>query len=66
MLPCTVKLTRLAPSEGLDGDNLLSSQKGVRDEIAKWLRIDDKSDLVKWEYAQARNKGYFVIVEISA
>ena len=27
--PCTVTLTRLAPSNGLDDDNLASSMKGV-------------------------------------
>jgi len=63
-LPCTVKLTRLAPSSGLDSDNLQSSQKGIRDEIAKWLGIDDKSPLVTWEYAQRRATSYGVEVEI--
>ena len=63
--PCTVTLTRLAPSNGLDDDNLASSMKGVRDELAKWIGIDDRSPLVQWRYAQARSKVYGVIVEVS-
>ena len=62
--PCTVKLTRLAPSNGLDGDNLQSSMKGVRDQIAAWIGIDDKSPLVTWQYDQKRAKDYGVIVEV--
>lgn len=66
IMPCTVTLTRLAPSNGLDSDNLQSSQKGVRDEVAKWLGIDDKSPLVTWNYAQRRDKTYAVIIEVSS
>ena len=40
--PCTVTLTRVAPSSGLDDDNLAGALKGVRDEVAKWLRVDDR------------------------
>ncbi len=63
--PCTVKLTRLAPSNGLDSDNLQSSMKGVRDQIAAWIGIDDKSPLVVWQYDQQRAKDYAVILEVS-
>lgn len=63
--PCTVKLTRLAPSNGLDSDNLQSSMKGVRDQIAEWIGIDDKSPLVTWQYEQLRARDYGVIVEVS-
>jgi hypothetical protein len=54
--PCTVVLTRIAPSGGLDPfDNLPSSMKGVADAVAEWLGIDDKrSDLVKYEVKQER------------
>lgn len=62
--PCTVTMTRLAPSNGLDGDNLQSSQKGVRDALAKWIGIDDKSPLVTWQYDQQRAKDYGVVVEV--
>lgn len=49
-----VLLTRVAPSEGLDSDNLSGSLKAVRDAVADWLGIDDKSELVRYEYAQER------------
>ena len=48
-----VKLTRVAPRK-LDTDNLAGSLKAVRDGIADWLKIDDGSSLVSWEYSQRR------------
>jgi hypothetical protein len=54
-VPCSVVLTRVAPSNGLDDDNLAGALKGVRDEIAKWLGIDDrKREVVRYRYAQCR------------
>lgn len=54
-IPCSVLLTRVAPSGGLDDDNLRSALKGVRDEIAAWLGIDDRhSTKVRYHYAQIR------------
>lgn len=53
-LPCTVTLTRVSPSRGLDGDNLQGSLKNVRDSIATWLLIDDADPRVTWVYAQKR------------
>lgn len=54
-LPCSVLLTRSAPSCGLDDDNLVSSLKSVRDVIADWLRVDDfERDTVRYRYAQER------------
>jgi hypothetical protein len=53
-LPCTVLLTRVAPGNGLDSDNLSGSQKGVRDAVAQWLGLDDADPQVKWLYAQRR------------
>lgn len=53
-LPCTVVLTRVAPSNGLDGDNLAGALKGCRDAVADWLGIDDRDPLVRWEYQQRR------------
>ena len=61
-----ITLTRIA-SRDLDDDNLVRSMKAVRDEIAKQLGIDDRSMLVKWQYAQERGnqpKEYAVKVEI--
>lgn len=64
-VPCTVNLTRLAPSNGLDSDNLQSSMKGVRDQIAVWLGIDDKDPRVEWKYSQGRESAYGVVVEVA-
>lgn len=50
-LPCLVKLTRVGGNH-LDDDNLRSALKAVRDEVAKWLNINDGGTLVKWEYAE--------------
>jgi hypothetical protein len=56
-LPCTVTLTRTAPSEGLDDDNLAGALKGVRDAVAEWLGVDDKrTDVVRYVYAQRRGQ----------
>lgn len=54
-VPCSVLLTRVAPSSGLDDDNLVSSLKGVRDEIARWLGVDDRDRMtVRYRYAQCK------------
>jgi hypothetical protein len=54
-LPCVVQLTRIAPSNGLDDDNLSGSLKAIRDQVAQWLGVDDKrSDVVRYSYAQRR------------
>lgn len=54
-VPCAVRLTRLAPSNGLDDDNLSGALKAVRDQVAEWLGVDDKRrDLVRYVYAQRR------------
>lgn len=53
--PCVVTLTRVAPSNGLDDDNLPGALKAVRDQIAEWLGIDDRRrDLVLYSYRQRR------------
>lgn len=48
-LRCT--LTRIAPRK-LDSDNLQSAFKGVRDEIAKFLELNDGSPRWLWDYQQ--------------
>jgi hypothetical protein len=65
-LPCVVTLTRIAPRE-LDGDNLQTSMKAVRDGIADWLGVDDRNPQVTWNYAQKKGKPkqYAVTVEVS-
>lgn len=55
--PCAVVLTRIAPSGGLDDDNLSGALKAARDEVAKWLGVDDRRiDLVRYLYAQERGR----------
>lgn len=54
-LPCKVLLTRSAPSNGLDDDNLRGALKAVRDEFANWIGVDDKhTGVVSYRYAQRR------------
>lgn len=61
--PLVVELVRLAPSSGLDDDNLTSALKATRDALAKWLGVDDrKRDVVRYEYDQRREKTYGVEV----
>lgn len=52
--PLTVRLTRIAPSSGLDDDNLAGALKAVRDQIAAWMGIDDGRAEVRYVYAQRR------------
>jgi hypothetical protein len=64
-LPCVVLLTRVAPSAGLDDDNLSGSLKAIRDQVAHWLRVDDRDPRVSWTYAQRRGKRGEWAVEVS-
>lgn len=50
-----VTITRVAPGNGLDDDNLVTSCKAVRDSLAKWLGVDDKhADRVTYRCLNAR------------
>ena len=64
--PVVVRLTRVAPSNGLDDDNLRPALKSVRDGIADALGVDDRDPRVSWEYGQLRGRAreYAVEVEI--
>lgn len=54
-LPIYVLLTRIAPSPGLDGDNLQGSLKAIRDQVAAQLGVDDGDTAsIRFEYAQER------------
>jgi hypothetical protein len=54
-IPAVVTLTRFAPSNGLDDDNLAGSLKGVRDAVAAWLGVDDRDrSRVRYVYDQQR------------
>ncbi len=68
-LPCEVHLTRLAPSGGLDFDNLVSSGKAVRDGVADALGVKDNDRRVTWHYDQrpSGKRGVWgVVIEIKA
>ncbi len=64
-LPVSVKMTRVSPRM-LDGDNLQSAFKAVRDEIAAAFKIDDNSVLIEWLYSQEKGKEYRVRIEIES
>lgn len=51
-----VSMIRIAPSSGLDDDNLRSSLKAVRDGIADALGSDDRNPKILWEYSQTRGE----------
>lgn len=59
-----VVLERLAPSSGLDDDNLRGSLKAVRDGVADALGTHDRDARITWEYRQRRAKTYGVRVEL--
>lgn len=62
--PCVVRITRVSRGT-MDDDNLASSAKHVRDEIAKWIGVDDKHrDVVRYVYEQRRGKEHLLEVEI--
>jgi hypothetical protein len=50
-----VRLTRISP-RALDDDNLRGALKSVRDAVAAWLKVDDASPLVQWEYGQEKGE----------
>lgn len=60
-----VTLTRIAPRV-MDSDNLAAGFKGIRDGVADFLKIDDGSDRVTWDYRQMRGapKEYAARIEI--
>jgi hypothetical protein len=64
-LPCVVRLTRIG-AELLDDDNLASAFKAIRDQVAKLIKVDDGSDMVRWRYDQVadRRYGYGIKIEI--
>ncbi len=61
-IPVVVTLTRSAPSNGLDDDNLAGALKGVRDAVAEWLGVDDRDRTrVRYAYEQVRGPwGVFI------
>lgn len=65
-VPCIVTLTRIAPSSGLDDDNLASAMKSTRDAFAEWIGVDDKHrEIVRYRYEQERGK-WAVRIEVES
>lgn len=58
-----VTLTRIS-SRRVDSDNLAGRLKGVRDQVAAQLGIDDGSDSAEWHYEQRRSVGAVHAVEV--
>lgn len=63
-LPVVVTFTREA-MRSMDSDGLAASNKGLRDQVAEWLGLDDADPRVSWEYRQAKAKGFNVLIEIT-
>jgi hypothetical protein len=51
-----VTLTRVSPRALDVGDNLPASLKGVRDELAKAMGLDDRDPRCAWVYEQRRGR----------
>ncbi len=58
--PCVVELVRQSP-RALDDDNLRGALKGIRDEVASILGVDDRDPRVEWRYGQSKGKAAVVI-----
>lgn len=65
-LPVAVTLTRIAPSNGLDDDNLRGALKAVRDGVADAFGLDDRDGRIRWQYGQAHGKDYGVRIDMEA
>jgi hypothetical protein len=63
-LPVDICITRIAPRM-LDTDNCVASMKAVQDGIADAFKLDDRSPLLRFEYAQRKGKPREYGVEIS-
>ena len=59
-----VEIARLAPSSGLDDDNLRAALKSVRDGIADAMGTDDRDPRIEWAYTQRRSERGNWAVEI--
>jgi hypothetical protein len=62
-LPVVVVLTRLGVKEQ-DGDNNQRTLKSCRDEVSRWLGVDDGDKLVRWRYAQSPGWTSGVVIDV--
>jgi len=61
-----VTLVRVAPSAGLDDDNLRGALKAPRDAVADALGLaSDRDPRVAWRYGQARGKAYGIEISVA-
>ena|ERR1017187_7598961 len=71
MLPCIVKMYRIAP-RSLDYVNLVGSFKWIQDAVADQLIKGlapgraDGDDRIKWEFLQEKGKQYAIRIEIES
>lgn len=63
-LPCTVRLTRVAP-RALDDDNLRGALKACRDGAADALGIQDNDPRVTWAYDQRKGAVRVYAIELA-
>lgn len=63
----SILLTRAAPGNGLDDDNIRGALKYIRDGVALALGLNDKDPRLSWDYAERKTPAgvYFVVVEIN-
>jgi hypothetical protein len=64
-LPCVVRLTRFGPRM-LDSDNLAASFKGIRDQVAKLLKVDDGDKRIRFQYDQRVQSNYAVTIQVDS
>ena len=62
-LPAIVTLTRIG-GKRMDGDNLQSAYKAIRDAAAKLIGIDDADERVRWRYRQKPGQLPMVLIAI--
>lgn len=63
-VPCVVTLTRVGGQALDEGDNLNGAFKGVRDEIAEILGVNDRDPRLRWRYAQEPGPAAGIRIEI--
>ena len=64
-LPLTIRIHYVHPNTS-DGDNLIIACAAIRDGVADWLGVNDRSPDLHWEYTQSKlGPGvYCVAIEI--
>ncbi len=62
-----VTLTRCAPHR-FDSDGAVHAMKGVRDEVARWMGVDDGDDRIEWRVERKKvprkDQGTVIRVEV--